>query len=128
MRQHPIAAYLTRLSIFSIVVCFTCFFFMFFTKGLLSPRIPYYIVMFWLLTGGGYCLLYFLPKNGSMNFVNTFMIVKFGKIIIYLGVLAIAYLLDIEKGRSFALLYFAIFILYLIFDTITLNSLVKKNK
>jgi hypothetical protein len=100
---------------------------MLFSKGALSHYIPYYIVMFWVLTAAGYCLVYFLPKRGVMNFVNAFMVAKFGKMIIYLLLLAIVYLLNIEKDKMFAVAYFVIFILYLIFDTITLNSLAKKN-
>ena len=128
MKQHPITAYLTRLSVFSVVVCFMFFFFMLFANGKLSPRIPYYVVMFWSLTAAGYCMVYYLPKRGTMNFVNAFMIAKFAKMIIYLAVLAIVYLLDIETNKTFVLSYFIIFVLYLIFDTITLNSLAKKNK
>jgi hypothetical protein len=97
-----------------------------FAKGALSPRIPYYVVMFWALTAVGYCMVYFLPKRGTMNFVNAFMIAKFGKMIIYLAVLVAVCLLDVEKDNSFIISYFVLFVLYLIFDTITLNSLAKK--
>jgi hypothetical protein len=84
--------------------------------------------MFWVLTAAGYCMVYFLPKRGTMNFVNAFMIAKFGKMIIYLAVLVAVCLLDVETGNTFIISYFIIFVLYLIFDTITLNSLAKKNK
>jgi hypothetical protein len=101
---------------------------MLYTKGMLSPNLPYYIVMFWALTAVGYCLIYFIPKRKTMNFVNIVMIVKFGKMIIYIGVLSIVYLSKIETDKMFVVSYLIIFVLYLIFDTITLYSLAKKSK
>jgi hypothetical protein len=126
MKQHPIAVYLTKLSIFSIVICFMFLFFMLFFKGTLSPHLPYYIVMFWTLTAVGYCLVYFLPQKNIMNFENIFMLAKFGKMLIYIAVLTFVYMFEIENGKSFTISYLILFMLYLIFDTITLNVLAKK--
>ena len=56
----------------------------------------------------------------------TFMITKVLKFIVYLFALVIVFLLDIETNVKFAVSYCVIFFLFLIFDTITINQLSRR--
>ncbi|MDD3724354.1 MAG: hypothetical protein PHV83_02365 [Bacteroidales bacterium] len=63
-----------------------------------------------------------------MRFENIFMITKFSKLLIYIIVLILAILLPVTNIKAFLSSYAILYILYTIFDTITLNQLAKKLK
>jgi MFS superfamily sulfate permease-like transporter len=79
--------------------------------------------MFYVFTAFSYVFLY---KNRKTNFVPSFMITKILKFIVYLFALVIVFLLDIETNVKFAVSYCIIFFLFLIFDTITINQLSRR--
>lgn len=127
MQQNPILAYFSKLSIFSICVCFLFLFAaLAIPKEFFSENIPYYVLMFYSLTALSYLALYFLPNKAKMNFVHVFLITKVMKFIVYLGVLAIVFLFNVETNAKFAITYFWLFIFFLVFDTITTNKLSRK--
>jgi hypothetical protein len=68
----------------------------------------------------------FLYKNRKTNFVPTFMITKILKFLVYIFVLIILLLLNIETNVKFAVSYLIISFLFIIFDTITINQLSRK--
>jgi FlaA1/EpsC-like NDP-sugar epimerase len=124
MKQSHLLFYFSKLSIFAMCICFVTLFARFFVPvEFLSENLPYYIVMFYVFTAFSYVFLY---KNRKTNFVPTFMITKILKFIVYLFALVIVFLLDIETNVKFAVSYCVIFFLFLIFDTITINQLSKR--
>jgi hypothetical protein len=127
-QQNPLVSYIIKLTFFSIAVCFIGLFSLFFLKDYISPNLPYYIVIFYLCTGIGYSLNYFLIRGKKMKFENIFMLTKFGKLFIYIIVFLIVLFLKKENIIPFTILYLILYTLYLIFDTITLKNLSKKIK
>lgn len=127
-QQNPLVSYIIKLTFFSIVVCFIGLFSLFFLKNYISPNLPYYIVIFYLCTGIGFFLNYFLVKGKKMKFENIFMLTKFGKLFIYIIVFLIVLFLKKENIIPFTILYLILYTLYLIFDTITLKNFSKKIK
>lgn len=124
MKQSHLLFYFSKLSIFAMCICFITLFARFFVPiEFLSENLPYYIVMFYVFTALCYVFLY---KNRKTNFVPTFMITKVLKFIVYLFALVIVFLLDIETNVKFAVSYCVIFFLFLIFDTITINQLSRR--
>ena len=124
MKQSHLLFYFSKLSIFAMCICFVALFARFFVPiEFLSENLPYYIVMFYVFTAFSYVFLY---KNRKTNFVPTFMITKILKFIVYLFALVIVFLLDIETNVKFAVSYCVIFFLFLIFDTITINQLSRR--
>lgn len=124
MKQSHLLFYFSKLSIFAMCICFVTLFARFFVPvEFLSENLPYYIVMFYVFTAFSYVFLY---KNRKTNFVPTFMITKILKFIVYLFALVIVFLLDIETNVKFAVSYCLIFFLFLIFDTITINQLSRR--
>ncbi|MBO5844681.1 MAG: hypothetical protein J6Q96_07415 [Bacteroidales bacterium] len=124
MKQSHLLFYFSKLSIFAMCICFVTLFARFFVPvEFLSENLPYYIVMFYVFTAFSYVFLY---KNRKTNFVPTFMITKILKFIVYLFALVIVFLLDIETNVKFAVSYCIIFFLFLIFDTITINQLSRR--
>ena len=127
MQLHPFLSYLSKISIFSICVCFVFLFSaLALPKEFFSENIPYYVIIFYVMTALSYAGLFYLPKKTKMNFVHLFLITKVLKFIVYLCVLVIVFLFNIETNVKFAISYFALFLLFLIFDTITTNSLSRR--
>lgn len=126
MKKHPLVSYFTQLSFFSIAVSFIALFAMIFLRNKISVNLPYYIVLFYLCTAIGYVLTYYSVSKKKMRFENIFMLVKFGKLFIYLIVLLIVVIQDIEKTVPFVVSYLILYAIYLIFDTITIKNLSKK--
>lgn len=127
MQKNPLAAYFSKLSIFAICVCFVYLFAaLALPKEFFSQNIPYYVIMFYALTALSYLALYFLPRKRKVNFVHIFLISKLLKFLIYIGVLALVYLFGVETQAKFAVSYFILFLLFLVFDTVTTNRLSRK--
>lgn len=127
MQKKTLAAYFSKLSIFAICVCFVYLFAaLALPKEFFSQNIPYYVIMFYALTALSYLALYFLPRKRKVNFVHIFLISKLLKFLIYIGVLALVYLFGVETQAKFAVSYFILFLLFLVFDTVTTNRLSRK--
>lgn len=124
MKSTYLLFYISKLSIFAMCVCFISLFARFFVPTeFLSSNLPYYIIMFYLTTMLCYVFLY---KNRKTNFVPTFMITKILKFLVYIFVMVIVLLLEVETNVKFAVSYLIISFLFIIFDTITINQLSRK--
>lgn len=126
MKKHPLISYFTKLSYFSIAVAFIAFFAMLFLRNKISMNLPYYIVLFYICTAIGYTLTYYSINKKSMRFENIFMLVKFGKLFIYIIVFSVIILSNTENTIPFVISYLLLYALYLIFDTITFKNFSKK--
>ncbi len=124
MKSSYLLFYFSKLSIFAMAVCFVSLFARLFVPAeFLSENLPYYIVMYYVVTALCYVFLY---KNRKTNFVPTFMITKILKFLIYIFVLVLIFLLNLEANVKFAVSYCILFFLFLIFDTITINNLSRR--
>lgn len=128
MQRNPLTSYIIKLSIFSIAICFIGFISLLFFKNYISLNLPYYILLFYLCTGLSYIYTYFSLKKKKMRFENVFMITKFGKLFIYIIVFLILIFLKKENPIPLTITYLSLYVLYLIFDTITLKNFSQKIK
>ncbi len=128
MQRNPLTSYIIKLSIFSIAICFIGFTSLMFFKNYISLNLPYYILLFYLCTGLSYIYTYFSLKKKKMRFENVFMITKFGKLFIYIIVFLILIFLKKENPIPLTITYLSLYVLYLIFDTITLRNFSQKIK
>lgn len=128
MQRNPLTSYIIKLSIFSIAICFIGFTSLMFFKNYISLNLPYYILLFYLCTGLSYIYTYLSLKKKKMRFENVFMITKFGKLFIYIIVFLILIFLKKENPIPLTITYLSLYVLYLIFDTITLRNFSQKIK
>ncbi|MDY4789138.1 MAG: hypothetical protein SO179_01035 [Bacteroidales bacterium] len=128
MQRNPLTSYIIKLSIFSIAICFIGFTSLLFFKNYISLNLPYYILLFYLCTGLSYIYTYLSLKKKKMRFENVFMITKFGKLFIYIIVFLILIFLKKENPIPLTITYLSLYVLYLIFDTITLRNFSQKIK
>ncbi len=128
MQRNPLTSYIIKLSIFSIAICFIGFTSLLFFKNYISLNLPYYILLFYLCTGLSYIYTYLSLKKKKMRFENVFIITKFGKLFIYIIVFLIIIFLKKENPIPLTITYLSLYVLYLIFDTITLRNFSQKIK
>ena len=88
----------------------------------------YYIGMYYVVTIAFWAFLYYAPKKGIIKLEQAYMISKIGKILIYALIFAIVLLFGFEKSAKFAFAYLALYLIYMLFDTVTVMQLVKEHK
>jgi len=129
MKKHPLISYLLKITILSLIMCFAVLFSLFVVpKDFLSHNIPYYILMFFVVGFLSYAFMYYAPKKSKLKFEQAFLLTRLIKILIYVGVLVIVIFAHIEKNIKFALYYMLIYVVYQVFDIITMKKLAKTNK
>lgn len=129
MKKHPLVSYLMKITTLSLILCFVALFSLIFVpKDFLSVYIPYYILMFFFVTFLSYGFMYYAPTKMKLKFEQAFLITRFSKMLIYISVLVIVLLAHIEKNIKFAVAYMILFLVYQVFDVITVKHLSKNNK
>ena len=128
MKKHPFINYLNKITFFSIGICFIIMLLWLFVSGDYIRTAPYYIAVFYVVTTGFWAFLYFIPKKGIIKFEQAYMITKTAKIIIYALVFALVLVFGWEKNIKFAIAYLSLYLVYTVFDTITVMQLIKDNK
>lgn len=84
--------------------------------------------MFFFVTFMSYGFMYYAPTKMKLKFEQAFLITRFSKMLIYISVLVIVLLAHIEKNIKFAVAYMILFLVYQVFDVITVKHLSKNNK
>lgn len=126
MKTNPFIQYISKITFFSIAVCFVVMLLWLKVPADYIRNTPYYIIMYYVVTILCYAFLYFTQKKATIRFENAYMLTKIIKFLIYIAVLALVLLFNIEKNIKFAIAYLSLFVIYQVFDTITLMRLVKQ--
>ncbi len=128
MKKHPLISYLLKITFLSLILCFVVLFSLLVVpKEYLSINTPYYILMFYLVTFASYSFMYYAPKKFKLKFEQAFLITKLIKMFIYVAILVIVIFAHIEKNIKFAICYMLLYVVYQVFDTITMKKLVKQS-
>jgi hypothetical protein len=134
MQHNPLIKYFLKLTFLSIAVCFLGFIaIMVFSPKYVSLQMPYYILMFWLATFASYAINYLSMQKGynklaGFKFEHIFLLTKFGKLFIYLIVFVILLLTNKAKALPNTITFLSLYVVYLVFDTLMLNALIKENR
>ncbi len=127
MIKNPFLSYLQKLTFFSIAVCFVDMLLWLFVKPDYIRNVPYYVAVYYIVTLLFWAFLYYAPKRKLLRFEQAYMVSKIGKLLIYALIFALVLLAGLEKNTKFAFAYLALYVVYLIFDSITTLQLVRKN-
>lgn len=129
MQYHPLVSYFIKLSFYSVIISFLALFsLMFIPKEWATSNTPYFILLFYIITGISYSSIYLFVRKKIMKFENIFMISKFIKLLVYIMVIIIYLFINNTNIKAFIVSYAILYILYTVFDTITLSKLAKKLK
>ncbi len=127
MKKTPLLNYISKITFLSIAICIIVLLLLRVVPREYINNVPSYIMMFYLVTTLGYCFLYYNKKKAKMRFEQAYMLTKTIKFLIYIAVLAIVLLCNIEKNVKFAVAYLLLFVFYQIFDTVTILQLSKES-
>jgi len=83
---------------------------------LLSPAIPVMIVFFGVITAGIYYIMLQTASNRFPRFVNSFMIVTLGKILLYSILIVVYALLNRADAVPFIFSFFLLYLVYTVFE------------
>ncbi|MGP1515132.1 MAG: hypothetical protein ACTTJH_04165 [Bacteroidales bacterium] len=128
MIKNPFIKYLNRITFFSIGVCFVIMLLWLTPVRDYLRSAPYYISMYYTVTLLFWIFLKYAPQKQIIKFEQAYMISKVGKILIYAIIFAVVLLFGIEKSTKFAFAYLTLYLIYTVFDTITIMYLVKEHK
>ena len=119
--------FIIRLTILSLVLGLLAFILKrFLPSGVVSPAIPYLIVLFHVITAIVHYILLRITTLNPRKFVSYFMLATFLKLMIYL-IVVIVYIFYVKEGiLSFILSFFILYIFYTVFEVVTILAQTKE--
>ncbi len=96
--------------------------------NLRCPASPYIVIYFFIATIITHHLLIKTSKQSPQNFVRTYMGTTAFRLFLNLIIIIIYMLVDRNGAMAFALSFLVYYFLYLIFEIISLQKELKKNK
>jgi hypothetical protein len=97
-------------------------------EGIISPSIPYLIILFYVITAIVHYILLRISTLNPRKFVSYFMAATFLKLMNYLIVIVV-YTFYIKEGiLPFILAFFALYIVYTVFEVVIILSQIKESK
>jgi hypothetical protein len=94
--------------------------------GIISPALPWLIIMFYIITAVVHFIILKITLMNPRKFVGYFMLSTFLKLFIYLVVI-VAYVFIVKEGLlPFILAFFALYIIYTVFEVVTILNQTKK--
>lgn len=82
----------------------------------ISPAIPVMIAFFMIITAGIYYFMLQSASNRFPKFVNSFMVVTLGKILLYAALIVIYALLNRSDAMAFIFAFFICYLVYTVFE------------
>jgi hypothetical protein len=84
--------------------------------GILSPAIPFMIVFFLFITSGIYYIMLQSAANRFPRFVNSYMVVTLGKILLFSVLIVIYALANRSDAVPFITAFFLLYLIYTVFE------------
>jgi len=98
----------------------------FLPSGILSPALPYLLILFYVITAVVHYVLLKITVLNPRKFVGYFMLATFLKLLNYLIVIVV-YVFIVKEGiLSFVLSFFVLYIIYTVFEVVTILAQTKE--
>ncbi len=118
--------FLRKLIIFTIIIGVAGFgIVQFIPAEYVTPTLPYLLVFFLAVTILVHYTLMQVSKKRTLQFSNYFMLVTFGKLIFFLTIILVYFLLNREDALPFAISFFILYILFTVFEVVQSLALAK---
>lgn len=83
-----------------------------------TPTLPYLLVFFFAITILVHYTLLQVSRKRTTQFSNYFMLLTFGKLIFFLSIILVYFLLNREDVLPFAIAFFVLYIFFTIFEVV----------
>ena len=98
----------------------------FLSPEIISPALPWLIILFYFVTAAVHFVLLRITELKPGKFVGYYMLATFLKLLIYLVVMVV-YVFNVKEGvLAFILSFFILYIVYTIFEVVTILSQTKE--
>jgi CDP-diglyceride synthetase len=97
-----------------------------FTSKIISPAIPWLILMFVVITAMVHYILLNITAMNPRKFVGYFMLSTFLKLFVYLVVMVVYVFTKKEGALPFVLAFFILYIIYTIFEVVSILAQTKE--
>jgi hypothetical protein len=91
----------------------------------ITPTLPYLYVFFFSVTILVHYTLMLVSKKKTMLFSNYFMLLTMGKLIFFLSIILVYFLLNRDDVLPFAIAFFILYILFTVFEVMQSLTLSK---
>jgi len=119
--------FILRLTILSLILGLLAFIMnRFLPAGLISPALPYLFILFFVITAIVHFVLLRITTLNPGKFVGYFMLATFLKLMIYLIVVVVHAFYVKEGILSFILSFFTLYIIYSVFEVVSILAQTKK--
>jgi len=111
--------FLRKLLIFTIIIGVAGFgIVQFIPAEYVTPTLPFLLAFFFSVTILVHYTLMQVSKKRTLQFSNYFMLVTFGKLIFFLTIILVYFLLNREDVLPFAISFFILYILFTVFEVV----------
>lgn len=93
----------------------------------ITPTLPFLLVFFFSVTILVHYTLMLVSRKRTMQFSNYFMLLTFGKLIFFLSIILVYFLLYRDDVLPFAIAFFVLYILFTVFEVVHSLALSKAN-
>lgn len=84
----------------------------------ITPTLPFLLVFFFSVTILVHYTLMLVSRKRTMQFSNYFMLLTFGKLIFFLSIILVYFLLYRDDVLPFAIAFFVLYILFTVFEVV----------
>ena len=124
--RFNLVTFLRKLIIFTLIVGVAGFgIVQFIPAEYVTPTLPYLLAFFMAVTILVHFTLMQVSKKRTLQFSNYFMLVTFGKLIFFLTIILVYFLLNREDALPFAIAFFILYILFTVFEVVQSLALAK---
>ncbi len=118
--------FLRKLLIFTIIIGVAGFgIVQFIPAEYVTPTLPFLLAFFFSVTILVHYTLMQVSKKRTLQFSNYFMLVTFGKLIFFLTIILVYFLLNRKDVLPFAISFFILYILFTVFEVVQSLALAK---
>lgn len=122
--MNKIKGFLNSISLISaILLVISILIYFFIPKIKISPAFPFILVFMYLTTIFIFMLLAKSMENRLSKFANAYMLVNFGKLVIFAIIIVVYAVLNKEDAVSFMLTFFIYYFVFTIFEVFSLLRL-----
>lgn len=94
-------------------------------RNFITPALPFLLLFFMAVTMIGYYLLLKASSKTLLKFLNAFLLLTFGKLILFIGVLVLYILLNRWDAMPFGIGFFVLYLFYTAFEVVYLVKISK---
>lgn len=112
-------SFLRKLIVFTLICAVIGYGIIFFLPpGFTTPTLPYLFLFFFSITTLVHFILLKVSQNRATNFTNIFMLLTFGKLMLFLSIILVYLFLFKDDAVQFVLAFFILYVAFTIFEVV----------